>query len=93
VTEPVTSNLYVDHFEVASDQLRIACPNLQRAVSSAKSSRIRPRSSHGMVGLDRSGGKRFQESAMPSDVSTQIDGDRPLQLVVGRGQPSDDGWR
>jgi hypothetical protein len=46
-----------------------------------------------MVGLDRPGGKRLQESAMPSDVHMQLDGDRPLQLVVGRGQPSDDGRR
>lgn len=46
-----------------------------------------------MVGLDRSNCKRPQKSVMPSDVSTQIDGDRPLQPVVGRGQPSADGRR
>jgi hypothetical protein len=91
--KPVSSNPCPEHFEVAGDRFRIACPDLQRAMSSAKPARIWSRSSHGMVGLDRSNCKRLQESVMPSDVSTQIDGDRPLQEVVYRGQPSDDGWR
>jgi hypothetical protein len=40
--------------------------------SSAKSSWIRARGSHGMLRLDRSAGKRLEESDMPSHVHVQI---------------------
>ena len=43
-----------------------------------------------MVGLNPSSGKRFEESTMPSDINTQIDGDGLMQPVICRGQPSDD---
>jgi hypothetical protein len=60
-------------------------------LSSAKSSWVRPRSGHGMVGLNPSTGERLQKGTVPSDINTQIDGDRLMQPVVCRGQPSDDG--
>jgi hypothetical protein len=55
------------------------------AMSSAKSQWIRARGSHGMLGLDRSAGKRLEESDVPGDVNAQIEGDRLVQTVVCRG--------
>jgi hypothetical protein len=46
------------------------------AMSSAKSQWIRARGSHGMLGLDRSAGKRLEETDVPGDVNAQIEGDR-----------------
>jgi hypothetical protein len=43
-----------------------------------------------MLGQDRCAGKRLEESDMPSNVNTQIDGDRLVQTVVCRGEPSGD---
>jgi hypothetical protein len=54
-------------------------------MSSAKSQWIRARGSHGMLGLDRSAGKRLEESDVPGDVNAQIEGDRLVQTVVCRG--------
>jgi hypothetical protein len=55
------------------------------AMSSAKSQWIRARGSHGMLGLDRSAGKRLEESDVPGDVNAQIEGNRLVQTVVCRG--------
>ena len=55
------------------------------AMSSAKSQWIRARDSHRMPGLDRSAGKRLEESDMPGDVNAQIEGDHLVQTVVCRG--------
>ena len=42
------------------------------AACSAKSSSIRARSSHGMLGRHRSAGQQLEESDVPIDVHTQI---------------------
>jgi hypothetical protein len=55
------------------------------AMSSAKSPGIRAGRGHGMLGLDRSAGKRLEQSEMPSDVNAQIEWDRLVQTVVCRG--------
>ena len=54
------------------------------ATSSTKSSWIWARGGHWMLGQDRCAGKRLEESDMPSNVHTQIDGDRLVQTVVCR---------
>ena len=51
----------------------------------AKSSWIRVGRGHGMLGLDRSAGKRLEESDVPGDVHAQIEGDGLVQTVVCRG--------
>ena len=38
-----------------------------------------------MPGLDRSAGKRLEESDVPSNVNPQIEGDRLVQALVCRG--------
>jgi hypothetical protein len=38
-----------------------------------------------MPGLDRSAGKRLKESAVPSHVHAQIEGDGLVQTIVRRG--------
>ena len=55
------------------------------AMLSAKSSWIRAGRAHGMLGVDRSAGKRLEESDVPGDVHAQIEGDRLVQTVVCRG--------
>jgi hypothetical protein len=56
-----------------------------RNLPSTKSSWIRVRGSHGMLGEDRSAGKRLEESDVPGDVNAQIRGDRLLQTLICRG--------
>ena len=52
---------------------------------SAKSSWIRAGGGHRMLGLDRSAGKRPEESDVPGDIHAQIEGDGLVQTVVCRG--------
>jgi hypothetical protein len=63
----------------------VGCPPYAAAMSSAKSQWIRARGSHGMLGLDRSAGKRLKESDVSGDVNAQIEGDCLVQTVVCRG--------
>jgi hypothetical protein len=72
-------------FRIPFEQVIVPRMLLLAAASSAKSSCIRVRGSHGMLGLDRSPGKRLEESDVPCDVHAQIEGDGLVQTIVCRG--------
>jgi hypothetical protein len=46
-----------------------------------------------MLGLDRSTGKKLEESDVPSHVHAQIEGDGLVQTLISRGKPSRDSGR
>ena len=46
-----------------------------------------------MLGLDRSTGKKLEESDVPSHVHAQIEGDGLVQTLVSRRKPSRDSGR